>query len=226
VVAFISLQEVSYTYNGRKEAAVKNISLNIEEGEKISLTGLNGSGKSTLARLMLGLLKPQAGKIVLDGLPLGKYSLVKIGEKVGYVVQNPSQMLFNTSVFNEIAFGLKWKGKRKDEVYHLCKKYLEFFELWHLRDKLPFNLSEGQKQLVVICAVLALQPRYLILDEPTKSIDTFRKKRLKDILQEIWSLGTGIMVISHDMDFLADFDGRRIHMVKGEVVEDARRYQN
>jgi energy-coupling factor transporter ATP-binding protein EcfA2 len=225
-VAFISLQEVSYTYNGRKEAAVKNITLNIEEGEKIALTGLNGSGKSTLAKLILGLLKPQAGNIVLDGLPLGKYSLVKIGEKIGYVVQNPSQMLFNTSVFNEIAFGLKWKGKGKDEVFHLCKKYLEFFELWHLRDELPFNLSEGQKQLVVICAVLALQPRFLILDEPTKSIDTFRKKRLKDILQEIWRLGTGIMVISHDKEFLTAYGGRRIHMVKGEVVEDAGRYQN
>lgn len=225
-MAFISMQGVSYTYNGRKEAAAKNISLNIEEREKISLTGLNGSGKSTLARLILGLLKPQAGNIALDGLPLGEYSLVKIGEKVGYVVQNPSQMLFNTSVFNEIAFGLKWKGKDRDEVFRLCKKYLEFFELWHLRDELPFNLSEGQKQLVVICAVLALQPRYLILDEPTKSIDTFRKKRLKGILQEIWRRGTGIMVISHDMEFLTAFDGRRIHMVKGEVVEDAGRYQN
>lgn len=223
-MVIISLQKVSYIYNGRKEAAVKNISLSIGQGEKIAITGLNGSGKSTLAKLILGLLKPQNGKIILDGRPVAKYSLVGVGEKLGYVLQNPSQMLFNTSVYNEIAFGLKWRGKSKNEVHCLCKRYLDFFDLWDLRYELPFNLSEGQKQLVAISAVLALQPRYLILDEPTKSIDTFRKKRLKGILQEIWRRGTGIMVISHDTEFISGFDGRRIHMSKGEVVEDADRY--
>ncbi len=225
-MAFISLQGVSYTYSGRKEPAVRNISLNFGQVEKIAITGLNGSGKSTLAKLILGLLKPQNGEIILDGRPVGKYSLVEVGEKLGYVLQNPSQMMFNTSVYNEIAFGLKWRGKSKNEVHHLCKRYLDLFDLWDLRGELPFNLSEGQKQLVALSAVLALQPRYLILDEPTKSIDTFRKKKLKDILQEIWRQGTGIMVISHDIEFVAGFNGRRIHMAQGEVVEDAGRYKD
>ncbi len=220
-MAFISLHKASYTYIGRKKAAVKNVSLSLGQAEKIAMTGLSGSDKSTLAKLILGLLKPQNGEIILDGRPVGKYSLVEIGEKLGYVLQNPSQMLFNTSVYNEIAFGLKWKGKSKSEIDYLCKKYLDLFELWDLRDELPFNLSEGQKQLVALSAVLALQPRYLILDEPTKSIDTFRKQRLKDILQGIWRQGTGIMVISHDNEFIADFAGRRIHMAGGEVVKDA-----
>ncbi|NMB40764.1 MAG: ABC transporter ATP-binding protein [Firmicutes bacterium] len=220
-MAFISLHKVSYTYMGRQKAAVREISLKLDQAEKIAVTGLNGSGKSTLAKLILGLLKPQSGNITLDGRPVGKYSLVEIGEKIGYVLQNPNQMLFNTSVYNEVAFGLKWKGKSKKEIDYLCKKYLDLFELWDLRAELPFNLSEGQKQLVALSAVLALQPRFLILDEPTKSIDTFRKGRLKDILQEIWRRGTGIMVISHDHDFIAKFDDRRIHMAGGEVVEDA-----
>ena len=220
-MAFIKIHKASYTYRGRKEAAVKNISLNIDQTEKIAVTGLNGSGKSTLAKLILGLLKPQGGEIILDNRPVGKYSLAGIGEKIGYVLQNPSQMLFNTSVYNEIAFGLKWKGKSKKETDSLCKRYLDLFELWELKDELPFNLSEGQKQLVALSAVLALQPRYLILDEPTKSIDTFRKRRLRDILQGIWRRGTGIMVISHDNEFIADFAGRRIHMAGGEVVKDA-----
>lgn len=220
-MAFIKLHKVSYTYRGRKEAAVKNVSLNLEQAEKIAITGLNGSGKSTLAKLILGLLKPQEGEITLDGRPVGEYSLVEVGEKLGYVIQNPNQMLFNTSVYNEIAFGLKWKGKSRSEIDSLCKKYLDLFALWELRGELPFNLSEGQKQLVALSAVLALQPRFLILDEPTKSIDTFRKRRLKDILQGIWRQGTGIMVISHDYEFIGDFDGRRIQMVGGEVVANA-----
>lgn len=225
-MAFISLRQVSYTYNGRKEAAVKDVSLDFARGEKVAITGLNGSGKSTLAKLMLGLLKAQKGEIYLDGRPVAKYSLAEVGEKIGYVLQNPSQMLFNTSVYNEVAFGLKWKGKSKDEVYRTCKSYLEYFNLWPLREEFPFNLSEGQKQLVALTAILALQPGYLILDEPTKSIDTLRKKKLLDILQDIWRQGTGIMVISHDAEFIARFGGRRVHLEKGEVVDDAARYKN
>ena len=223
---FVSLEGVSYTYSGRKEAAVNNITLSFNKSEKITVTGANGSGKSTLAKLILGLLKPQKGKIILDNRPVDKYSLVEIGEKIGYVLQNPNQMLFNTSVYNEIAFGLKWKAKSKEEVRSLCKKYLDLFQLWEIRHEMPFNLSEGQKQLVVISAVLALQPSFLILDEPTKSIDTFRRKILADILQEIWRQGTGIMIISHDFELIAGFNGRRIHMVKGEIVEDEGGYKN
>ena len=223
-MAFISLQGVSYTYDGRRDPAVKDVSLGFARGEKIAVTGLNGSGKSTLAKLILGLLKPRAGAVFLDGRPVGKYSLVEVGERLGYVLQSPGRMLFNTSVYNEIAFGLRWRGKSRSEVDCLCRRYLALFDLWKLREELPFNLSEGQKQLVAISAVLALQPRYLILDEPTKSIDPFRKQRLKEILQEIWRRGTGIMVISHDTGFVAGFNGRNIHMSRGEVFEDAAGY--
>ncbi len=224
-MAFISLRQVSYTYRGRKKAAVKNVSLDFTKGEKVAITGLNGSGKSTLAKLMLGLLKAQKGTITLEGKPIQNYSLAQVGEKIGYLLQSPSHMLFNTSVYNEIAFGLKWKGKSRDAVYHTCKSYLEHFNLWHLRGEFPFNLSEGQKQLVVLTAILALQPAYLILDEPTKSIDTPGKKRLTAILQDIWRQnGTGIIVISHDADFISQLGGRRVHLEEGEVVDTASRY--
>jgi energy-coupling factor transporter ATP-binding protein EcfA2 len=219
-MAFIDLENVSYSYRGRAEPAVHDATLSIERGEMAAITGLNGSGKSTLARLMLGLLKPQSGQVYLDKRPVSSYSLAEVGEKIGYVLQNPNQMLFNNTVYNEVAFGLRWKDIKGDELSARCFKYLDLFQLWPLRNKLPFNLSEGQKQIVAISAVLALQPSYLILDEPTKSIDSSRKKILTRVLREIGCLGTGIIVISHDRPFVEALGGRKINMLKGKIIAD------
>ena len=214
---YLVLRDVSYTYPGQKETAVKGVSLDIPRGQKIALTGDNGSGKSTLAKLMLGLLKPERGTIKLENKLIQEYSLPQIGRRLGYISQNPSQMFFNTTVFNEIAFGLKWKGASGAETFQLCKKYLDHFGIWPLKDRLPFNLSEGQKQLIAIIAMLVLDPVYLILDEPTKNLDVRSKAKLREILQDIFSRGKGIIVITHDKEFVQSFDGRIIQMDKGEV---------
>lgn len=223
---YIRLDDVSYTYMGKKEPAVKNISLNFARKEQAAIVGLNGSGKSTLAKLVLGLLTPQKGQIIIDGRQVDKYSLAERGRKIGYVYQNPNQMLFNQSVYEEVAFGLKWKGINGDNVHRTCRELLKYFNLWHLKDEFPFNLSEGEKQMVVLVATLALKPDYLILDEPTKSIDAFRKKRLKEILIDIWKQGTGTIVISHDKEFVSGLDKRVICMLNGEVIKDTAGCQN
>ena len=217
-MAFIKLENVSYTYSGRMQPAVNDVSLALDKGEMAAITGLNGSGKSTLARLILGLLKAKPGKVYLDNRPINSYTLPDVGEKIGYVLQNPNQMLFNTSVYNEVAFGLRWKGLRGNELEKRCFEYLNLFELWPLRDILPFNLSEGHKQMVAISAVLALQPSCLILDEPTKSIDASRKKILTDALCDIGRQGTGVIVISHDRNFVEALGGREINMDKGKIT--------
>ena len=219
-MAFFELDKVSYTYNGRAEPAVDDITLSLAKGELAAITGLNGSGKSTLTRLMLGLLKPQSGRLSLEGKPISSYSLAAVGEKIGYVLQNPNQMLFNTSVFNEVAFGLRWKGIKDSELKERCYHYLDLFNLWSLRDQFPFNLSEGQKQMVAISAVLALNPSCLILDEPTKSIDSYRKDILVEVLAAVNTLGTGVIVVSHDRPFVEALGGREIKMVRGKVVDD------
>lgn len=203
---------------------MKDVSLQFSKGEKVAILGLNGSGKSTLAKLMLGLLQPQQGRVVVDGRSVERYSLPEIGQKIGFVMQNPNGMLFCTSVLNEVAFGLRWKGYNTGEILEVCKDILTYFDLYHLRNELPFNLSEGEKQLVALCAILALQPEYLILDEPTKSIDAYRRKKLREVLADICSRGTGIIVISHDVEFVAGFNGRKIHMAKGEVIADEGGY--
>jgi len=217
-VSYIVLENVDYTYPDRTEPAVRSLNLVLEKGEKIALTGLNGSGKSTLAKIMLGLLKPQRGRVLLDGCPLDRYTLPEIGARLGFVSQDPGQMIFNLKVSNEIAFGLKWQGKSREETDELTDRYLRRFDLWHLKDENPFNLSEGQKQMVVICAILALAPDFLILDEPTKNIDTYRKRDLQKALRYIWNQGTGIIVVSHDREFVASLGGRNIRLTNGEVV--------
>jgi len=219
-MAFFELDKVSYTYSGRAEPAVADITLSLAKGELAAITGLNGSGKSTLTRLMLGLLKPQSGRLSLEGKPISSYSLAAVGEKIGYVLQNPNQMLFNTSVFNEVAFGLRWKGIKGSDLKERCHHYLDLFNLWSLRDQFPFNLSEGQKQMVAISAVLALHPSCLILDEPTKSIDSYRKDILVEVLAAVNTLGTGVIVVSHDRPFVEALGGREIKMVRGKVVDD------
>ncbi|MDY6826030.1 MAG: ABC transporter ATP-binding protein [Bacillota bacterium] len=220
---YISLNRVSYIYNGRSKPAVENVTIAFEQGEKVALTGMNGSGKSTITHLMLGLLKPQAGTVALADRPIGDYSLVEIGEKLGYVLQNPTQMLFTTTVYDEIAFGLRWKGVSGTELDKVCTNILKHFSLWPLRHKMPLTLSEGQKQLVAICAVLALKPAYLILDEPTKSIDTFRKEILLKALRDIGREGTGTIIVSHDQEFTRRLCDREIKMVDGKVVADGSR---
>jgi energy-coupling factor transporter ATP-binding protein EcfA2 len=218
MVSYIILENVHYTYPGRTQPAVWGVNLILEKGEKIALTGLNGSGKSTLAKIILGLLKPQQGRVLLDDQPLDRYTLPEIGARLGFVAQDPGQMLFNLTVGGEIAFGLKWRGQSREQTKELTNHYLQRFGLWYLRDANPFHLSEGQKQMVVICAILALAPAYLILDEPTKSLDTLRKKDLQKVLQHIWSRGTGIILVSHDSEFVAGFGGRSIQLIKGEVA--------
>lgn len=215
---FIEMNRVSYTYAWRSEPAVTDVNIKLERGEKVALTGLNGSGKSTLARLILGLLKPGKGKVILDGKPADNYSLVETGQKLGYVLQNPSPMLFTTTVYDEIAFGLKWKGLRDKTLDSAVRDMLTRFDLWPLRHEMPLTLSEGQKQMVAVCAVFALRPVYLILDEPTKSIDTFRKEILFNALDYIAGEGTGILIISHDYEFTRRLCEREIKIINGKVA--------
>lgn len=216
-LSYLALRNVSFTYPGQESPAVKDVSLDIHPGQKIALVGNNGSGKSTLAKLMLGLLRPERGTIILDNKPIREYSLPQVGRKLGYIPQNPNQMIFNTSVFDEINFGLKWKGKTAAEAFHICKMFLEHFGIWSLKGRRPLNLSEGQKQLVVIIAVLVLEPACLILDEPTKNLDTGSKLKLLGVLEDIASRGMGIILITHDKEFVESFHGQTIQMDKGEI---------
>ena len=217
-MAFLHLENVSYRYPGRSEYAVKETCLQLNRGEAVALTGLNGSGKSTLARLILGLLQPQSGKVYVEGRSVTSMPLAERGRKLGYILQNPGQMLFTDSVYNEVAFGLRWQGLKGEALAHACRESLELFRIWDLKDHMPLLLSEGQKQLVAICAVMALKPPFLILDEPAKSIDSFRKALLAGMLRKVNRQGTGILLISHERSIIEALGGKEIRMHKGVIT--------
>lgn len=219
-MSFIKLENVSFSYRDKSKPAIKQVSLSFAKMEKVAITGLNGSGKSTLVKIMVRLLKPQAGQVKIAGKAINELTLADIGKRLGYVFQHPTQMFFNTTVFEEVAFGLRWKGMPDQQVMDQTRNLLEGFNLWQLRNASPYSLSAGQRQLLAISSILALKPDYLILDEPTKYIDAQFKVVLKEALNNIWLKGTGIIVVTHDDSLVTDLAHRIILVVNGEVVED------
>ena len=171
-----------------------------------------------MAKIMIGLLKPQEGHVFLDGRDIKSYTFPEIRARLGFVSQEPKQMNFNLTVDNEIAFGLKWRKRGYVKIKTLVGNQLHYYSLSPYTDENSFNLSKGQKQMVAISAIMALSPIFLILDEPTKNIDTYLKGKLQKNLLNIATHGTGIILISHDTDFLSSFEGRNFRLNNGIVA--------
>ena len=218
-MAFLELRKISFVYPGEKKAAVEDIDLIFEKHGVTAIVGANGSGKTTLTKLMTGILVPTSGEIRLGNRDLNKYSLAQIGRRIGYVFQNPDKQLFCNSVEEEIVFGLESMGADPAAVNQRVRFYLDYFELSTYRKAFPQYLSQGEKQRVAIAAVLAGQPEFLILDEPTSGLDAYRKKLLKDYLQKITGLGTGMALVSHDSGFVKKIAQRMVSMEKGRIVK-------
>ncbi len=176
-----------------------------EAGKFYGIIGSNGVGKSTLGKLLVKLLEPNDGSIQIGDCDIKDMSQGEIGEKIGYVYQNPGRQLFATSVYEELAFPLLLQGIPSEEVHERVMAQLKQFDLLHTKDVLPFHLSLGEKQRLVIAGILMEKPRFLILDEPTTSLDIQRKLELQKILitlQQEYEIG--ILIISHDQKFLTE----------------------
>ncbi|MCJ7458840.1 MAG: energy-coupling factor transporter ATPase [candidate division Zixibacteria bacterium] len=171
----IKLEKVTYDYSiseGKVISALQGIDLEFKEGEYVAIIGPNGSGKTTLARLLNGLLVPTSGEVLVDGLnPKIKEDLKLIRQKVGMVFQNPENQIITTSVEREIAFGLENLNLPSEEIRERVEWALSAFHLWDYKNSAPHSLSGGEKQRLAIASVLAMRPKYLILDEPTSLLD-------------------------------------------------------
>lgn len=220
---FLELRQVSFFYPRKKKAALDGISLDFDRDGITAIVGPNGSGKTTLTKLMVGIIQPAAGEVYLDSRPLPEYSLAQIGRRIGYVFQNPNQQLFCTTVAEEIAFGLKQMGEEPEAIAERVKFYLEYFELASYRNVFPLHLSYGEKQRVAIAAVLANDPGFLILDEPTVGLDAYRKRRLEKYLKKIVDLGRGMIIVSHDAHFVERMADRVVSLENGRVQGDSKR---
>jgi energy-coupling factor transport system ATP-binding protein len=219
---FLEIRQVSYFYPGKTEPVLDKVSLNFDKEGITFVVGPNGSGKTTLTKLMVGILQPSNGEVYLKSRLIEEYSLAEIGRLVGYIFQNPSQQLFCTTVANEIAFGLRHRGMEPEAVKERVGFYLDYFELSAYRNVFPLNLSYGEKQRVAIAAVLANNPDFFILDEPTVGLDAYRKKLLEDYLEKVVRLGKGMVIVSHDHSFVKRMADRVVSLEKGQVQGDSR----
>ncbi|MBN1995205.1 MAG: ABC transporter ATP-binding protein [Anaerolineae bacterium] len=211
----IRLKNVSYRYDGDVEA-LKDVSLNIQRGERVVLMGRNGSGKSTLLKNLVGLLHPQQGKIEILGQDTRKTPLLEITQQVGFVPQNPGRLLFHDTVAEELAFTRQAHQLPPLNPTDLLQK----LGLEHLAQAYPRDLSSGERQRVALAAILAAEPEIVLLDEPTRGLDYQNKAQLTRILNNLARQNVTIVLATHDVEMVAHCADRVVIMGEGQVVVD------
>lgn len=216
---FIEIKKIDYKYN--KGASIfKDFSMDINRRETTIITGENGSGKTTLTKLIMGILKVQAGKICISGQNAKDLTLGQIGGEIGYVFQYPERQLFASSVMEELTFPLLFKGKCEEKIFAKAEKLIKIFELEGVKDSFPFYLSYGEKRRLAIASVLMNDPKYLILDEPTASLDNERIEIFSDLISKLKDEKIGSLIISHNRDFIKNCGDRIISLERGKIISD------
>ncbi|PCJ56628.1 MAG: energy-coupling factor ABC transporter ATP-binding protein [Candidatus Hydrogenedentota bacterium] len=197
--ALISMDKVTFGYNGA-EPVLNGLSLELNAGERLGLTGPNGSGKTTLLRLLMGLERPTAGTItILDKPRVSEADYQDARRAVGYLFQNSDDQLFCPTVFEDVAFGPINQGFSAQESHDRAHATLEALGLADLRRRITYQLSYGQKRLVALATILAMEPKILLLDEPTTGLDEKHETRLTEILL---GLPQDMLIVSHNQPFL------------------------
>ncbi len=224
----IDIKNLNFTYNlgtPFESKALTDINLSIDEGEFIGLIGHTGSGKSTLVQHLNGLIKATSGDIIIDGTNIAdkNIKLSTIRQKVGLVFQYPEYQLFEESVYKDIAFGPNNLGLDESETDKRVREAMEVvgLDFESLKDRSPFELSGGQKRRVAIAGVIAMEPKVLVLDEPTAGLDP---RGRDEILSEVYELfkreGMTIILVSHSMEDVAKLVDRILVMHNGKIVMD------
>ena len=208
----IEVSNVSHRFGAHN--VLKDVNLGIGE-RRVGIIGANGSGKSTFARLLNGLLIPDEGTVTVDGIDT-RQDARAVRRRVGFVFQNPDNQIVFPIVEEDVAFGLKNLKLPKDEIARRVDAVLERYRLDHLRDHATHLLSGGEKQMLAISAVLVMEPRYVVLDEPMTLLDLRNKKLVTEIIREIEQ---PVVLVTHDLDHVRDFD-RVIVFDEGGVTAD------
>ncbi len=200
--------------------ALRGINLRIHEGEFIGLIGQNGAGKSTLLLHLIGLLRPTHGKVEVFGKNVLTMSIAELSQRIGLIFQNPDLMLFQNTVWSEIAFGPKNIGLSKDEVRERVEEAIKMMRLEGFEKRHPRALSRGQRHRVAVASILSMRPKIIIADEPTTGQDYGASKKYLELLQRLNSMGATIILVSHSMDLVARYAKRVIVLKEGRILLD------
>lgn len=200
---------------------LRDVSFTINAGEMTAIVGTNGAGKSTLAKLVCGFEKPAGGTITLNGKDLADQTISERADHIGYVMQNPNQMISKTMIFDEVALGLRSRGVPEEEVARRVEKTLEICGLLPFR-KWPISaLSFGQKKRVTIASVLVMEPEIIILDEPTAGQDFKHYTEIMEFLRTLNERGVTVLMITHDMHLMLEYAPRALVFSGGRLMADA-----
>lgn len=222
-MSIIKTENLTYTYSigtPFEKTAIKDVNIEINQGEIIGVIGHTGSGKSTLIQHFNGLLKQTSGNIFVDGQNIwqDKKNIRNVRFKVGLVFQYPEYQIFEETVAKDIAFGLKNMGLSKSDREKSVIEIAEMLKISHLLNKSPFDLSGGQKRRVAIAGVMAMKPKVLILDEPCASLDPAGRLQILSMIKEYHKkTNATILIVSHSMEDMAEFSDKILVMNKGEV---------
>jgi energy-coupling factor transport system ATP-binding protein len=215
----IEVKDICFTYPGGVEA-LNDVSLTIYHGDYVAIMGENGAGKTTLVKHFNGLLKPFSGEVVVDSVDVSTLSVAQLARNIGLVFQNPDDQLFEETVEKEISFALRNFGFDESVIEQRVTWALNLLDLTEYRHKSPFTLSGGERKRVALASVLAWDPDILVLDEPTIGQDYGQKERLRHFLTHLRSQGKTVVIVTHDVEFVAESQPRIVLMAGGRVVDD------
>ena len=215
----LEVKQLKFSYQ-ENQPILKDISFAIHKGERIAIVGKNGAGKSTLAKALCQFIKPAAGDICYQGQSIMEDSIKERAEKIGYVLQNPNQMISQTMIFDEVALGLRLRGISEQEIEQRVLETLKVCGLYEFRNWPISALSFGQKKRVTIASVLVMNPEIILLDEPTAGQDKKHYTEIMTFLNQLNKAGHTIIMITHDMQLMLEYSDRSIAISDGEIIAD------
>ena len=202
------------------KVALQGIDLEVRDGEFVALIGQNGAGKSTLFKHLNGLLKPTEGKVFVAGRDVVNFRTAQMATVVGFLFQNPDYQIFCASVYEEVAFGLKRMGIDRAEIEQRAREALSVVGLEDKVEAHPYSLSKGQRQRVALASVLAMEPRVLVIDEPTTGQDYRQTLQIMDLIRRLHQQGTTILMVTHNMSLVAEYAARTVVLGSGKVLAE------
>ena len=216
----IEAENLSYSYEENDRKALDGLSVRIGRGKKVAFMGGNGSGKSTFFLCLNGILRPDKGRVLIDGKPVSytRKGLLEVRKKVGIVFQEPDNQLFSASVFQEISFGILNLGTEEETARKEVEQVIRELDITPFKDRPAHALSGGQKKQVAIADILVMHPQVMILDEPASALDAVHTKKVHELIRRLTEQGITVLMSLHDIDYAWSWADEIVRMDRGRVI--------